>query len=155
MKPDELLAIVISFKNWAVWVIIGVVAVFGALGGWAHKLASPTEDQRRWPSFVIVGAVAALAVLFVLGPKDPIKLIALAVVSGYGGKSILDALGNKVKLALSEAETKKARDQRDQVVAVAKEAIILGQGHANKTKEGTETLEKLEARLEALKSLFQ
>ena len=153
MTSADLLAIVVSFKDWAVWVIIGIVAVFGALGGWAHKLASPTEDQRRWPSFVIVGAVAALAVLFAFGPKDPIKLIALAVVAGYGGKSILDALENRVKLALAEAEVKTAKDQRDQVAAVAKEAIKLGQRLANETKEGAETRKKLDEQLHGLEAL--
>jgi hypothetical protein len=155
MTPDELLAIVISFKNWAIWVIIGVVAVFGALGGWAHKLASPTEDQRRWPNFMIVGAVAALAVLFALGPKDPIKLIALAVVAGYGGKSILDALEYKVKAALAEAETKKAKDQGQKAVAVARGAIEMGQNLATEPHKATETRKELNARLDMLEDYFK
>lgn len=136
--------------------ILGVVAVFGALGGWARKLVSPPEDKPRpWPSFVIVGAVAALAVLFVFGAGDPLKLVAVAVVAGYGGKSILDALENKVKIELLKAATQRAKDERDQGVAIATEAINLGLGHVNKSEHDKEALKKLEARLEALTKLFQ
>jgi len=155
MTSADLLAIVVSFKDWTVWVIIGVVVVFGALGGWAHKLASPTEDQRRWPNFVIVGAVAALAVLFVFTPKDPIKLIALAVVAGYGGKSFLDALEYKIKAAVAEAETKSAKDQGQKVVAVARRAIGMGQRVPAETHRATETWDKLDAQLDVLESYFK
>lgn len=135
MTPAELLALVMSFKSWDVWVLIGVVAVFGALGGWAHKLAAPAEDQRRWSGFVVVGAVAALAVLFVFGPKDPVKLLALSIVAGYGGKAVLDALENKVKAAVAEAETKHAKEQGQQAAVAARKAIEAGRRLTGEVEE--------------------
>jgi hypothetical protein len=154
MTPADLSAIVMSFKDWAVWVIIAIVAVFGALGGWAHKLVSPARDQRRWASFVIVGAIAALAVLFAFGPKDPIRLIALAVVAGYGGKSILDALENRVKLALSQAENEKLKEHGIKVVAVARDAAAMCQKFSE-THKATEGWRELDARLDVLEAYFK
>lgn len=133
--------------------ILGVVAVFGALGGWAHKLASPTGDQRPWPNFVVVGVVAALAVLFVFGREDPIKLIAVAVVAGYGGKSILDALESKVKLAIEQAKNEKLREHGIKVVAVARDATALCQKIAE-THKAPETWKELNARLDVLEDYF-
>jgi len=127
MSSADLLSTVVSFKDWAVWVLLGVVAAFGALGGWAHQLVLPADNKRPRPHSIVVGAVAALGVLFVVGAEDPVKVVAVAVVAGYGGKSILDALENRLKVVAAEKDREKAQEQGLQAVAVGREAISFAQ----------------------------
>lgn len=104
-------------------IVLLVAAIFGMLGGLSHKLTSPPDDKTPWYNYVVVGAVAALAVLFIFDPKDALKLIALSIAAGYGGKAVLDAMEARVKTALAQAETTKAKEDGKKTAEVAKQAI--------------------------------
>lgn len=116
-----------AIKKWDTWVIIIIVSISGILGGFAHKLTSPPEDKTSWPRYLVVGAVASLAVLFVFVPTDPVRLIALSLAAGYGGKSVLDALEARVKTALAEKETAKAKEDGTKAVEAGKKAVSQAQ----------------------------
>lgn len=127
METIDIAKIVDSLLDWRTWIVISVVSIFGMLGGYAHKLTSPPDDKTPLPRYIVVGMVASLAVLFVFIPKDPVRLIALSLVAGYGGKAILDALEARVKTALAQAETAKAKDEGKKAVESGKEAINYAQ----------------------------
>ena len=77
--------------------------------------------------YIVVGAIASLAVLFIFPPNDDaVRLIALAVVSGYGGKAILDALEARMKVAIAQAEVKGAKEEANKNKAEAEEAKTNG-----------------------------
>jgi hypothetical protein len=127
-----------NIKKWDTWVIIIIVAISGILGGLAHKLTSPPEDKTSWPRYLVVGAIASLAVLFVFVPTDPVRLIALSLAAGYGGKSVLDALEARVKTALAEKEAAKAKEDGIKAVEAGKEAV----SQAQKLSQIKQELEK-------------
>ena len=81
--------------------------------------------------------------LFVLGPSDPIKLVALAVVAGYGGKSVLDALEYRIKAALAAADAANAREQGRMAVASGREAIEAGRNAAAEVRELLEAVSRV------------
>jgi hypothetical protein len=120
---------------WQVWVVILFIAAFGAIGGLAHKLTSSPEDKTRFLNYIIVGAVASLAVFFIFSVEDVLKLIALAIVAGYGGRSILDALEYKVKAALATSETAKAKEEGQKAVNAGRNAVEIGKKLAQETME--------------------
>ena len=127
MESINVVEMVGNMKNWGMWGILGIAAGFGALGGLAHKLTSPPEDKTSLPGYLIVGIVASLAVLFVFTPSDAVKFIALSLVAGYGGKSVLNALEARVKTALAEKETADTKDDGKKAVETGKEAISQAQ----------------------------
>ena len=117
-----------SFESLATWGVFVIVAVFGSIGGIAHMMTAPSDDKTPWYQYVIVGAVASLAALFVFSPNDdPVRLVALAIVAGYGGKAILDALESKVQTAIAQAEISNLKDQGQKAIATGKDAVALGQ----------------------------
>jgi hypothetical protein len=124
-----------SIKNWNTWVVLLTVAIFGVIGGLAHKLTSPPEDEMSSLRFILVGAVSSLAVLFVFTPSDAVRLIALSLVAGYGGKAVLDALEARVKVALAKEETAKAKDDGKKAVEAGKEAVSQAQKLSQINKE--------------------
>lgn len=123
METIEISKLVASLTSGDTWALLAVVVLFGAIGGYAHKLTASPEDKTTPLGYIVVGAVGALAVLFVFVPKDPVRLIALAVSAGYGGKALLDALEGRIKAAVAEAEIGKLKDNGRNAVAVGKEAI--------------------------------
>lgn len=130
--------LVSHIKNWETWEVLIIVSIFGMLGGLAHKLTSPSEDKTPLWGYIVVGAVASLAVLFIFVPQDVVRLIALSVAAGYGGKAVLDALEARVKTALAMAETDKAKEEGKKAVEVGKEAV----SHAQKLSQINKELEK-------------
>ncbi len=82
METINITNLVGEIKKWDTWVVLIVVSVFGMLGGLSHKLTSQPDDKTPWYGYLVVGAVAALAVLFVFAPSDPVKLIALSLAAG-------------------------------------------------------------------------
>ncbi len=137
METVDIARLVGSLKDWDTWVVIIIVSIFGMLGGLAHKLTSPPEDKTSLPGYIVVGAVASLAVLFIFSPLEPVKLIALSLAAGYGGKAVLDALEARVKTAIAQAETAKAKEEGKKAVESGKEAI----GYAQKLAETNKQLE--------------
>lgn len=130
--------LVSHIKNWETWGVLIIVSIFGMLGGLAHKLTSPSEDKTSLWGYIVVGAVASLAVLFIFVPQDVVRLIALSVVAGYGGKAVLDALEARVKTAIAETKAARAEQERGTVMEVARIAVRQG-------LECSQTYEKLMA----------
>ncbi len=112
-----------SFGRADTWTVLVVVLVFGALGGWAHRLGAPKEDKTRPVAYVILGSVSALAALFAIVPTEPLKLVGLSVVAGYAGKAVLSALQARVEAAVAKAETVKARDTARKAIGTGRSAI--------------------------------
>jgi len=116
-----------NIKNWDTLIFLAIAAISGMLGGIAHRSTSPPDDRTSWWSNLVVGAVASLAVLFVFTPSDAVRLIALSLIAGYGGKAILDALEAKVKTAIAEAETVKVKDDGKETTKAGKEIGSIAQ----------------------------
>jgi len=123
MESVNIANLFVDIMKLETWVVLIIVALFGMLGGFAHKLISPPDDTTTWPGYLVVGAVASLAVLFVFAPKDPVRLIALAIAAGYGGKTALNALEAKVKIAIANAKTEQAKEDGKKAVTAGKEAV--------------------------------
>ena len=138
METIDIAKLVGSLKDWDTWVVIIIVSIFGMLGGLAHKLTSPSEDKTSLPSYIVVGAVASLAVLFVFTPSDPVRLIALSLAAGYGGKAVLDALEARVKTAIAQAETAKAKEEGKKAIETGKAAVKHAQTLLEKATKGLE-----------------
>jgi len=123
METIDIVKLVGSIKSGDTWIVILSVAIAGIVGGLAHKLTSPPEDKTSLPGYVVVGAVSALAVLFVFAPADAVRLVALSLAAGYGGKAILNALEARVVTALARAETARAKEEGAKAVEAGKEAV--------------------------------
>jgi hypothetical protein len=138
METIDIAKLVGSLMEWNTWFVIIIVSIFGMLGGLAHKLTSPPEDKTPLPRYIVVGAVASLAVLFVFFPSEPVKLIALSLAAGYGGKAVLDALEARVKTAIAQKETAMAKENGKEAAEAGKEAV----SYAQKLAETKLQLEK-------------
>lgn len=112
-----------SLNQWETWRIIIIVAVFGMLGGLSNKLSAPSKDQTHLLGYIIVGAVAALAVLFIHVPTSGVRLIALALAAGYGGRAILNAVQNRVRLTIAREEVAKAKRDGREAIQIGEEAV--------------------------------
>jgi hypothetical protein len=112
-----------------------VAAIFGAIGGFVYELLQvrrenagkvelPWKEKGRnyydlgWIASIVVGAVAAMAVLYVLPPVaagdknglfgyDLIKLVGLSLISGSAGTSVLGALHSRALDAIREQDLQK------------------------------------------------
>jgi hypothetical protein len=118
-----------------------VVVLFGMLGGLARKYASEQNslEKSSWMSSLIVGGAAAIAILFILIPNDPIRLVSMCLIAGYGGKAILDSV--QAKLSIAKLVEEKA--QIEKTVAAAIDAFndnILP--IAGKQSDNLESIEK-------------
>jgi hypothetical protein len=127
METANISDLVSAIKDINTWVILFVVAIFGIIGGLSHKLTSPVEDKTSLLGYIVIGAVASLAVLFVFIPKDAVRLVAISLAAGYGGKAVLDALEARVKTAIAQAETAKAKEKGKEAVEAAQQAISIAQ----------------------------
>jgi hypothetical protein len=79
-----------------IWLVLLVVIACGALGGLANMFASPREERSSLASYLVVGSVAAIAILLIFTPTHVIKLIAVSVVAGYAGRALLNEVLAKV-----------------------------------------------------------
>jgi hypothetical protein len=109
------------------WLVLLVVMAFGMIGGWAHRLGSPKDDETTLLAYLVLGAVAALGSLWVIDPEKThaLKLIAFAVIAGYAGKAVMSSLQARVEAATAKEATKKANEQKDEAIKVGKEATVL------------------------------
>ena len=112
-----------SLNQWETWRIIIIVAICGIVGGLSNKLSAPPKDQTHVMGYITVGAVAALVVLFVYVPTDGVRLIALALAAGYGGRAILNAVQNRVRLTIAREEVAKAKKDGREAVQIGEEAV--------------------------------
>jgi hypothetical protein len=117
-----------------------VVALLGALGGLAYELLQrgrQTDQHLGWLAGPAIGATAALAVLYLFPPQiptitvnadgtsttsyvyDPVRLVALSLIVGSGGGTILTALQARV---LAETNQRKA-ETAEQKVKTAEQKV--------------------------------
>src|SRR5689334_17702621 len=91
--------------EWQLWVVCGVAFAFGAVGG-VINLGSAPEWWRR----VVVGGIAAVAVLYITSPETGVALVGGSLAAGYAGQAVLNALQSKVELALTKEDAREAVD---------------------------------------------
>ena len=122
MNTDTLLSTLIDPK---LWLLLGVTFSLGAVGALLHRTAQdpppPGGGQAR---DALIGAVAAVAILYVTNPTSGVALIGGSLIAGYAGKLVLAGLEARVttSLALREAakrdlDAKQARRDLDQLAA--------------------------------------
>lgn len=119
-------AISLTSSIWAAdtWIILVIAIIFGALGGrLAHMINSSPERKKPWFNYVIVGAAASVAVLFISVPIDAIRLIAQSLAAGYAGKAVLSATEARVDTALAKTEASNAKKDTKLAIEAGKTAI--------------------------------
>lgn len=107
------------------WALLGVALGLGGLGGVAQAIASTTDRaalKRTWWQRAVLGAVAAVAVMYVTTPGSGVAFVSGSVVAGYAGQAILDALAARAKLQVTKEEVAEAKQQ---LAARTKEAAQL------------------------------
>jgi hypothetical protein len=107
--------------------VLGVAVIGGALGGLASHFAAPVAedtklDRWRWLKASVIGAAAAIAVLYALMPDTTVALAGLAVGAGYAGKAVLGAVETRLKLSAARHEASVARADRASAVEAARVA---------------------------------
>ncbi len=129
-----------SIKAWDTWVVILVIVIIvGMLGGLAHKLTSPpTEQEKPWWNYLVVGTGASIAVLFISVPTDILRLIAQSLVAGYAGKAILNAMEARVTIAVAKENTKRIKASLKKAVNDGKKAVGYATDQALKLPAGEE-----------------
>ncbi|HHT9125958.1 MAG TPA: hypothetical protein ACFYD6_09095 [Candidatus Brocadiia bacterium] len=123
MEIIDIAKLIDSIRNWKTWVMLIIVSIFGVLGSLTHKLTSPSADEISLLGYIVVGAVASIAVLFIIVPSDAVRLVALSLIVGYGGKAVLDASAAKMQAFIAKEETIKAKEIGKEAVDVGKEAV--------------------------------
>lgn len=110
------------------WIICGVGFALGALGGFIQAIGAepPIELRKEWWKRVLIGAVAAVAVLYVNEPETAIELIGGSLVAGFAGQALLTALEARGRLATAEeriVETRRELHARADEIVDAKVEI--------------------------------
>ncbi len=99
----------------------------GALGGFIQAIgASPAIAPKEWWKRVVIGAVAAVAILYVNEPATAIELISGSLVAGFAGQALLTALEARVRLEAAEQkvdETQRALAAKVDEVDETKDAL--------------------------------
>jgi hypothetical protein len=137
-----------SLKTGQTWAVLGVAFGVGFVGGAAHwvtGLGAPGDAGPKAPLWAegLIGAVAAVAILFVLHPSDGVALVASSLVAGYAGRMVMSALEDKAKAIIAQNELTKmqqvavdnqakaavaAADVRSVVSAVSRTREVRGGG---------------------------
>ena len=106
MDTNNIAKIIEDISKSSTWIVLLLTALFGALGGITHKITEDKEQLSKMGIFanILVGLIAALATLYILPPTDAVKLIAISIVAGYAGKSLLDLLQSKLEAAVKDAK---------------------------------------------------
>ncbi len=146
--------------NFDFWILIAIVAVLGAFGGLSHKLTESKDESKTGViSYMIVGAVASLAVLYVFNPADSLKLVALSLVAGYAGKSILNAFQSKLEATINETKLNAVRSaltdmsaQLNEVQTRGFESVKSDKGEPVKLDSG---IGSLKTKLDLLKEIIK
>jgi len=134
------------------WILIATAAAFGAIGGLIYELLLPVRRRTgmielpnivrsgakpRWVDLgfiasVIVGAVAAVAILFIFPPEisvtvdvdgvstttksyDLIKLVGLSLITGSAGGSFIAAMQARVLVQVKDAEAASTKAQLEKI----------------------------------------
>lgn len=105
MEPSQ-------FITAALLIPLVVAVVCGCAGGIARAFGSATPEGSSRGAFLLksalVGAVAAVAGFYVLEPETPLRFVAAALISGYSGPALLDALDARFRVLAAEARANAA-----------------------------------------------
>lgn len=109
------------------WGLCAVAFTLGGVGGFIQSVVSlpSAEDFKRdWWKRVLIGAIAAVAVIYITNPDDATEFIGGSLVAGYAGQAILGALETRAKLAATRevaATERKLAVQSHEVEQVTRE----------------------------------
>lgn len=137
-----------SFANPAFWVALLATLVAGAVGGVVYELLilqgnlelphKPTEEEvaEKYPyaivknlydlgiwARVIIGALAAIAALFVLSPSTAFSLLATAIVAGSAGTSVFRSMQDRLSAAMAQKDAADTRAKADNLGAKVDETM--------------------------------
>lgn len=118
-----------SFTDLDTIGVLVVAAAFGALGGFVkHITAAPAPEapvvKYAGAKAALVGLVAAVGALYALTPENGVKLVGMALVAGYAGKALLDALEARLRLATAERKVQTERADKHTALDVAEKALV-------------------------------
>jgi hypothetical protein len=179
----DIAALASGFGDWEFWVTILATLIAGAAGGVVYELITLQgnieiyhkldEDEIAallsssvkakflidfgiWAR-VIIGALAALSVLFVFSPPTTIALISMAVIAGSAGSAIFGALQDRLK-ALLAIESKEEMGERIDDIEVKINMvleIIQKQKKTQQSPSGSKTILPPGPDLKSLESIEQ
>lgn len=137
-----------GFADLNFWVALLATLVAGALGGVVYELLilqgnlelphKPTKEEvaEKYPyaivknlfdlgiwARVIIGALAAVAALFVLSPSTTFGLLATAVIAGSAGTSVFSSMKDRLNAALAQNDADNTRTTADRQNAKVDEAL--------------------------------
>jgi len=153
-----------NLLQWHTWVLLGIAAAFGAVGGFVHRYAVPPEDRGVWYSGILMGAAGAVAFMFIMIPDDPFRFLAVSLVAGFGGKAILESvLATLNAKAVQNRSARLIRDTREvaddvrqTVTTIEKEInqgrIQVSQETLDKLKESGQQLDNKQNELKGLQA---
>lgn len=121
--------------QWQTWAVLGAVAVAGLLGGLARKLTAAPSDAATSKADPVVGAITALAMLMIVPAQQLASLIGLSIVSGFAGKSLLDALRARAEALAAKQQAAEAQQAARQADEKRKEAVEKGLAVVQKARE--------------------
>jgi hypothetical protein len=87
--------------------MLAIAAAGGALGGMIRWVKVRKEPLAH----ILVGLAAAVGAMYVARPTDAFGLIAGAIVFGWAGEAVLDALGAHAKVVIAEKHAKEAKQE--------------------------------------------
>jgi hypothetical protein len=115
--------------------VLVLTLVFGGLGGLVYELMvlqGSVEQPHRvqeggWVydlgvvGRVIMGALAAVAALFVISPEDAYKLVAVSVVAGASASAIFKSLQARVEAMVAQQAVTQAQETTAQIASKAEQ----------------------------------
>ncbi|HXF04282.1 MAG TPA: hypothetical protein VNM72_02580 [Blastocatellia bacterium] len=137
-----------GFADVSFWITLLVTLVAGAVGGVVYELLilqgniefphKPLEEEitEKYPyaiakymydlgiwARVIIGALAAVAAVFVLSPNTNFGLLATAVVAGSAGMSVFRSLQDRLLASLAQKDAADAMAEAERMSAKVDEVI--------------------------------
>lgn len=154
--------------------VIIVTALFGAVGGIGGEVlqrqtrreGDPARTPIDWLASLVLGAIAAVAVLYVLPPTivvgtamasavttqtqyEAVKLVALAVLAGTLRGTLLTALQSRITAAVAEEREKKNATVRQ---AEAQIDLLAQQGMVAQITQNADALRRAEEAKRAIRA---
>jgi hypothetical protein len=158
--------------------IAAAVGLIGGIGGAFLEMRRPEAEQAKcWPrlSSIILGGIAAVAILYFFPPQETVKegtevitqydlakLVALALIVGSAGSSILVALQARTTAALSEkransaigAGTASVEKLGNQAPVMAKAGVEAAAPTIQKALEKAATMQPVEITAEKVREVI-
>jgi hypothetical protein len=102
--------------------VIAAASLGGLVGGFGNHLRTPNEQSPKLHVSLILGVLASLVALYVLEPSSGVKLVALSIAAGYGGKATLDAMQARVQAQIAQQQAQQARQDAAQATQKAEDS---------------------------------